>query len=184
MEKIKNHTIPRFFYIYHSIQASIIILFRKQKRDEIEMIRWDTLNDTFTVGQWLMKKSIDFKHSFLSNDGLYFHYVYYTYLAKDQFQEQSYVVKSRIPNFTAEKIWINGHGHWNNARMNKDDIPMTDAPLVDSRGRTITTDGYKVYVNEKEVYDASHHLFEARKPMDIHGMVIVVPEPIWPNEYW
>jgi hypothetical protein len=155
----------RYFYIYHSITASIIVLFRKENRDKVEMIRWDTNTDTFTEGQWLMKKAIDFNKSFLSADGLYFHYVYYTYLPEDGFLEKSYVVQSRVPNFTAEKIEINGCGHWTYAKVNDDDIPAINPPFifVDSRGRTITTNGFIVYADGVQVYDATDHVFVARK---------------------
>jgi hypothetical protein len=166
----------RYFYIYHSINVSIVLLFRKEKRDKVEMIRWDTNTDTFIAGQWLMKKAIDFKNSFLSADGLSFHYVYYTYLPTDEFREKSYIVESRVPNFTAEKICYNGRGHWNDAKVNEDDIPELEPPFlfVDSIGRTITTNEYIIYADGVQLYDATDHVFIARKPMDIHGNELFV----------
>ena len=170
----------RFFYIYHSIESSIIVLFRKRHRDAVEMIRWDTKTDTFTIGQWLMKKTIDFNNSFLSADGLYFHYIYFSYLPQDRFMEKSYIVKSRVPNFTAEKIWINNVGHWNSARLTNDDIRMTESPFIDSKGRTITTDMFVIYADGVQVHDATEHVFEPRKPMDIYGNPLEnIIAPIW-----
>jgi hypothetical protein len=172
----------RFFYLYHSIEAAIVVLFRKHKRNAVEMIRWDTKTDTFTAGQWLMKKTIDFKNSFLSADGVYFHYIYYTYLSKDKFMEDSYIVQSCIPNFTAEKISKNERGHWNDARSSNDDIAMLDNPFcfIDHNGRTITTDGFIIYANGVQVYDATDHVFQERKPMDIYGNnVEKVEAPMW-----
>lgn len=179
MSDNKHHIPQRFFYIYHSVAASIVVLFRKRHRDAVEMIRWDTSTDTFTAGQWLMKKTIDFNHSFLSADGLHFHYVYFTYLHQDNFVEKSYIVQSRVPNFTAEKIYQNGYGHWANARVKEDDIPMIDPPFlfVDSKGRIITTDKFVIYADSVQVYDATDHVFEARKPMDIYGTEIEYSVP-------
>ena len=177
----------RFFYMYHSIEASIVVLFRKHKRNAVEMIRWDTKTDTFTSGQWLMKKAINFTNSFLSADGVYFHYVYYTHLAKDNFSEKSYIVKSRVPNFTAEKIWINNCGHWTGSQMMENDIEMNQRPFVfqDSRGRIITTDGFIIYANGVKVYDATNHIFQPRKPIDIYGNELEnVPEPVWEATPW
>ena len=170
------------FFIYHAINASIVVLFRIQDKNKVEMIRWDTTTDTFIAGQWLMKKRIDFKNSFLSVDGLHFHYVYYTNLPEDNFREKSFIVQSRVPNFTAVKIHKNGQGHWNNARVNYDDIAMMKLPFVfsDRRGRSITVEGFLIVADGVQIYDATNHVFVARKPIDTYGNIMEhVPAPIW-----
>ena len=113
---------------------------------------------------------------------MHFHYVYYTYLPTDNFYEKSYIVQSRVPNFTAEKISHNGWGRRTDAKVNDTDIPMMHLPFafLDQRGRSVTVDGFMMYVNGVQVYDATDHIFLPRKPMDIHGNTIdTLPDTIW-----
>jgi len=81
-----------------------VLLFRKHKCSW-ELIRWDRETDTFTRGQWLTKKTIWIGGSSASSDGTQFKYHY-------EDQSGTYVVTSKVPNFTATEFHEARCGRW------------------------------------------------------------------------
>lgn len=76
---------------------------------------------------------------------------------------------------------------WTDARIMENDCKMIQRPFIfqDSRGRTITTDEFMIYVNRVKIYDASNHIFQPRKPIDIYGNELEnVPKPVLEVTSW
>lgn len=104
-------TYPKL-YLYKAQNANIVAILRRgSTRTEWELIRWDLDTDTFTEGQWLMKKVMNGKYCSLSPNGLYFAYHYDEY--KDNGTTfESHGVVSKLPNFTALYHKANFGGNW------------------------------------------------------------------------
>jgi hypothetical protein len=95
---------PKLF-LYKAKDADIIAILRRgeNKRKEWQLILWNTDNDTFQEGQWLMNKMIHPRYCSISPNGEYFFYHYWNH---GQYSEDA--VFSKLPNFTAEY-----YGTWN-----------------------------------------------------------------------
>ena len=91
-------------FLYKAKNANIIAILRRGvKRKEWQLILWNTLDDTFQEGQWLINKMIHPRYCSISPDGKYFFYHYW-----DRGQYSQDAVFSKLPNFTAEY-----YGTWN-----------------------------------------------------------------------
>ena len=94
---------PKLF-LYKAKDNNIIAILRRGiKRKEWQLILWNTLDDTFREGQWLINKMIHPKYCSISPDGEYFFYHYW-----DRCKYSEDAVFSKLPNFTAEY-----YGTWN-----------------------------------------------------------------------
>ena len=91
-------------FLYKAKDANIIAILRRGiKRKEWQLILWNTLDDTFQEGQWLINKMIHPRYCSISPNGIYF---FYHYWDRGQYSEDA--VFSKLPNFTAEY-----YGTWN-----------------------------------------------------------------------
>lgn len=180
-------------FMYKAADAPIVaILLRGVKRTHWKLIRWDLDTDTFIEGQWLMNKSMNGAYASISPSGEYFSYSYSIYPKTVGSEYECHCAVSKLPNFTA--LYFNKN-HYLGYRLgftadNKIvyisdytmekkgaiDIPIVtgdsvasgyiDTPVwKDSNGRIIHTDGAKLYVNNNILYDATEHIFSAKKPM-------------------
>lgn len=95
---------PKLF-LYKAQNADVIAILRRgnSNRKEWQLILWNTANDTFQDGQWLMNKMIHPRYCSISPNGEYFSYHYWM---GGRYSEDAGF--SKLPNFTAEY-----YGTWN-----------------------------------------------------------------------
>jgi hypothetical protein len=182
-------------YLYLAAKANTAVLLRRSgKKDQWQMIHWNLDTDTFTEGQWLLKKVINPKTASLSPCGRYFAYTYQVYgFIKGEQHHESHAVVSQVPNFTA--LYHNGNfgggygllkfsptgevycssfiGEGMEKRGGVTLSFTTTVPegstgpvdmLVDRKGRVITMAEGKVFANDILLYDTTNHVFVARAP--------------------
>ena len=105
--------IPKLFLYKAQNANTVVILRRGITREEWEMIQWDLDTDTFTKGQWLMKKNMNGAKLAISPDGNYFAYHYQVYGYVNGKQEyKCHGVISKVPNFTALYFNDSHLGNW------------------------------------------------------------------------
>ncbi len=180
-------------FLYKAAQANVVVILRRGPgRETWEMIRWDLDTDTFTEGQWLLKKQMNGKYAAISPCGRFFayHYDVYGYVKGGQFWTCHGVV-SQVPNFTA--LYFNGShtGNWDSigfteageicappmekkggveipfASLKGREIPsgyIEDSSWTDPLGRRIRTEGGKLFADDILLYDTTDHQFVPRIP--------------------
>lgn len=184
---------PAKLYLYKAAKANTVAILRRgSDRNTWELIRWDLETDTFTEGQWLLKKTINPAYCAISPCGKFFayHYDVYGYVKGIQ-NHQSHNVVSAVPNFTALYFDGDALGHWDRlgftdngevicsrAMAKKGDVELpfapSSAPLapsgylgsysewVDPRGRVISTQDGKLFADSTLLYDTTNHGFEPK----------------------
>jgi hypothetical protein len=109
-------------YIYMASKANVAVILRRSgNKNEWEMIRWDLDTDTFTEGQWLMKKVVNAKTASISPCGRYFAYAYdvYGFIKGEKQKHESHAVVSQVPNFTALYHTGNFGGGWGTLKFSR-----------------------------------------------------------------
>lgn len=186
--------IPKLYLFKAAEAKTIVILRRGEAKESWEMIRWDLDTDTFTEGQWLLKKTINPAYCAISPCGRFFayHYDIYGYVKGKQAYESHNVV-SAVPNFTA--LYFDGAalGHWDRLgftasgeiissrpMVKKGDVELPFAPAaaslahsgyistsewMDPKGRAITTQDGKLLADGSVLYDTTGHVFVPRTPV-------------------
>lgn len=182
---------PKLF-LYKAAEANIIAILRRgQNHETWELIRWDLDTDTFTEGQWLLKKHMNGKYAAISPCGHFFayHYDVYSYVKGEQ-NHACHGVVSALPNFTALYFNENHMGNWESIRftktgkisgppmVKKGDVELSfvdhKAPVIhsgliqetswtDPKGRVIRTEGGKLFVDDILLYDTTDHAFVAKE---------------------
>ena len=186
---------PKLF-LYKAAEANTVVLLRRgEKKDSWEMIRWDLETDTFTEGQWLLKKTINPAYCAISPCGRFFAYHYDIYgFVKGEQNYQSHNVVSAVPTFTA--LYFDGAalGHWDQLgftesgelissrpMVKKGDVELPFAPAAaslahsgyigslsewtDPKGREITTQEGKLLADGAILYDTTDHVFTPKAPV-------------------
>ncbi len=178
-------------FLYKAAQANVVVILRRGPgRETWEMIRWDLDTDTFTEGQWLLKKQMNGKYAAISPCGRFFayHYDVYGYVKGEQ-KHRCHGVVSQVPNFTALYFNEKHVGNWQSIRFTeggeingpqmkkKGDVELSFAdnktPVIhsglieepswtDSLGRVIRTEGGKLFANDVLLYDTTNHQFVPR----------------------
>lgn len=183
-------------YLYKASKANTAVLLRRSgKKDQWEMIHWDLDTDTFTAGQWLLKKVVNPKTASISPCGRYFAYTYDVYgFVKGKQEHESHAVVSQVPNFTALYHVSNfGSGYGllkfspagevycssfiGEGMTKTGDITLpftTTVPetstgpidtLVDPKGCVRTTKEGKVFAGDVVLYDTTDHVFVPKAPI-------------------
>ena len=177
---------PKLF-LYKAAKANIVAILRRgENRETWELIRWDLDTDTFTEGQWLLKKHMNGRYAAISPCGRYFGYHYDVYGYVKGVQEWTcHGVVSALPNFTA--LYFNGNhrGNWEMVSFTEDseitgppmlkkgdvEIPQvgytkesapsgyTPEGWTDPKGRLITTEAGKLLADGVLLYDTTNHVF-------------------------
>lgn len=192
LQATSKMAIPKLF-LYKAAKANTVVILRRGETKETwEMIRWNLDTDTFTEGQWLIKKQMNGAYASISPCGRYFGYFYQVYgYVKGVQKYESCGVVSQVPNFTA--LYFNGNhgGCWESVRFTekgevvsspmekKGDVELPIAPhtatlassgyidkpsWTDPKGRIITTEGAKLLADGIVIYDTTDHKFVARSP--------------------
>lgn len=184
-------TTPKLF-LYKAAEANTAVILRRgDKRDSWEIIRWDLDTDTFTEGQWLMKKQMNGKYAAISPCGRFFAYHYeISGFVKGVQDYQCHSVVSSVPNFTALYFDDKTLGNWgilgftekgeivSSGQMVKKgsvELPFAErgsslapsgyvssAEWTDPRGRVITLDEGKLFADGTLLYDTTDHMFVPR----------------------
>ena len=155
-----NKTIPRLFMYVARDVPICAILRRGDRKREWEWIKWDMMTDTFTEGQWLAGKMIVPTLCSIQPDGIHIGYIYFNW-KEDGI---SYLVRSKLPNMTAE-YFEEYEGYYFYGAYPKEDGGhlITSKKWKDPRGRMITTEGGVLYADNIEIYDTRNHTFIAKK---------------------
>jgi hypothetical protein len=181
---------PKLF-LYKATKANTVAILRRGSSSEQnwELIRWDLDTDTFTEGQWLLKKQMNGKYAAISPCGRFFAYHYTIYGAENS---ACHGVVSALPNFTALYFNENHTGNWEAVRFTenseisgppmvkkgdvevgqvgytKDSAPsgyIEGSSWTDTKGRVITTNEGKLLADGVVLYDTTDHAFVPRNPI-------------------
>ena len=170
--------------IFKAQNSPIALIVRKSNQGQSwELIKWNMETDTFTSGQWLLKKQLFVDGCAISPDGEYFYWIYNTY---QQHPVDTHIGISKIPYFTALAYGSGTSGRWYACKFDSETYkPITIEKMesrnggniqflekgtglpnglmeegwMDIKNRKITTDGYKVFADGEEIYDCSDHQF-------------------------
>ena len=171
-------TLPKFF-LYKAQNANIVVILRRgETRETWELIKWDLETDTFTEGQWLLKKHMNGK------------YDVYGFVDGNQ-NYACHGVISKIPNFTAIYFNPDHCGNWQSIQFTETgDVngpPMekkgsvelsfvkgqtptapsgyieTDS-WIDPKGRVITHKNGVLLADNQVLYDTTDHVFVPKEP--------------------
>jgi hypothetical protein len=94
--------------IYKASNADIAVILRKGQNDSWQLIKWNMLDNTFTEGQWLLRKQVSLEGCAISPNGKYFAWCYNRYHLLNRTDAiQAHFGISLIPNFTA--IYYSGN---------------------------------------------------------------------------
>ncbi len=177
-------------FLYKAAKANVVAILRRgENRETWELIRWDLETDTFTEGQWLLKKQMNGKYAAISPCGRFFGYHYNIYTKESW---ACHGVISALPNFTALYFNDDHFGNWESIRftensevngplmVKKSDVELSfvhhSTPVIhsglieepswaDPQGRIITTEGGKLLADGVVLYDTTNHAFIARSPV-------------------
>ena len=184
---------PAKLFLYKAAKANVVAILRRESssKENWELIRWDLDTDTFTEGQWLMKKQMNGKYAAISPCGRFFAYHYNIYHKGDW---ACHGVVSSLPNFTALYYNEKHMGNWEMVRFTEDSeirgppmvkkgnmelaqvsstkekapsgyINMDTEPFwTDPKGRIITTENGKLLADGVVLYDTTDHVFSAKTP--------------------
>ncbi len=110
---------PAKLFLYKAAQANVVAILRSgPDRETWELIRWDLDTDTFTEGQWLLKKYMKGNNAAISPCGRYFAYHYDVYgYVKGKQNWACHGVVSALPNFTALYFNEKHLGNWEDIRF-------------------------------------------------------------------
>lgn len=186
-------TLPKLFLYKAQNANTVVILRRGENRETWELIKWDLETDTFTEGQWLLKKYMNGKYCAISPCGNYFayHYDVYGYVGGEQ-NHMCHGIISKVPNFTALYFNEMHHGNWQSIEftkkgevvygskmVKKGDILLTfvdwDSPTIpsgyidaeswtDPKGRVITHKNGVLLADNQVLYDTTDHVFVPKEP--------------------
>ncbi len=184
---------PKLF-LYKAANTNIVAILRRgPDRETWELIRWDLDTDTFTEGQWLLKKHMNGKYAAISPCGRFFayHYDVYGYVEGEQ-NHACHGVISALPNFTALYFNNDHFGNWEDIRftqkgeingppmVKKGDVELSfvhhstpiissglikEAAWTDAKGRVITTEQGKLLADGVVLYDTTDHVFAPREAL-------------------
>lgn len=125
---------PTKLFLYKAANANMVAILRRgPDRETWELIRWDLDTDTFTEGQWLLKKHLNGKYAAISPCGRFFayHYDIYGYVKGEQ-NHTCHGVVSALPNFTALYFNEEHKGNWEAVRFTEDS--EVSGPLMVKKG--------------------------------------------------
>lgn len=168
-------------FIYSASGSDLALIVRRYLKTW-ELIQWDTKNDTFVHGQWLLKSHyrLWLPGSSLSPNGKMFYYQLDEY-GLDGYQAHSIV--SEVPYFTAlgkckvsgrhtkHTFSLNGKANTENPIIKGSEYFTTlnnqvasneyygSESFVDKYGRRISTEEGKLFVNDKIVLDTTDDKF-------------------------
>ncbi len=185
-----KNKMPAKLFLYKAAQANVVAILRRgPDRETWELIRWDLDTDTFTEGQWLLKKQMNGKYAAISPCGRYFAYHYNIYTKESS---ACHGVISALPNFTALYFNEDHFGNWESIRftekgeingppmVKKGNVELSfvdhkkpiissgfiaEAAWTDLKGRVITTVDGKLFADGVLHYDTTEHAFIARSPV-------------------
>lgn len=173
--------------IFNASKAPIALIIRSSDKGQTwQLIKWNMENNTFIEGQWLLHKQLWTKGCSISSDGKYFYWLYNTYQDSKNYTHAGI---STLPNFTAIMYGNKGNSRWDpclfdkttSKPINNHGLCPTDRKNIkcvnfgipdasglmndewfDERGRNIKVIGYKIFVNDILIYDATNNKFEEK----------------------
>lgn len=101
-----KNPVPARLFVLLAREAHVGVILRRGPSDWVQMIRWDTKNDHFTLGQWFHGRIYEQKCDLSPNGRLF---VYCAYKPGNQKRNPDYgdrwTAISQPPNFTALALW-------------------------------------------------------------------------------
>jgi hypothetical protein len=149
-------TSPCRLYFYLARNSPVAVILRRGPTKWVQMIKWDTANDTFTEGQWIEARVQEYESS-ISDDGTLFKSsVHQERLPpKDPDVGSRWDAISRPPFFTA--LAVHGETGWIDRSLSQN-IPPADIKFRDAFGLADgAVEGHHSSWLCIQGYDAHHH---------------------------
>ena len=177
-------------FMYKARDTPIIVIIRRESKTTLELIVWNTDTDTFTRGQWLKHIISNCRYFSISPDGSHLAYFYTSLKTPDKWT--SHAVISKLPYFSAsfhtkehsgmyDRVSFDLEGNFMHTSSelvkkapseliqvpwNKDKLfsGYQEEPFMDSRGRLITKEAFKILVDGVVILDTSEDVFHPLPP--------------------